>query len=596
MRALAVLAMMTFAAFAYAGEADAEKVDAVKGREILLTVTVPPRPFYVIGESIPIEWKFTNTTSEPMGMLWERCCLTYGGVSMVDEKGERLERKVPPPPPDAPPGWTPDPKALQAFHAFPPISQIAPHDSVTFTTVLDNWVELAHGGKFKVTARYAGAPASALQQGEKVKMWNGSAEAPSFELELLTPREYVEKRGGLGEIGAQVTPDSQVLKPGEPLKFTLVASSIRQKYSKLSFGVWILDPSGKRVTSERAVVENEIELGTHEAKPVETSVSPEAMLGQSLAPGYSAFVDLIDLDEPSQRFPSKPVTFSFELNRDSVLALIRDAVKHPGVRGERSLSMRSLRAYLKQAEPFLRADGFASALTEDAEKKLCADLRLAAAVAHLADKQQVYRVGVAEAEPGMWKLADAGLATELNWDVPKIKEVTANNLAAIQAIHNHLGGRIAFEILANPKTRVLDIRNLCDQLVRTKVMAQTTLRLVVPDEKAPGVTIRLTDQPRANVMVTEGVVSSEFAVGYAIKLPDPKFPESLTTFSTEEIDSGPGRKGYYRYVDAAKFREAILKVYSADSVRVLLDVHKDSPLNPLLISPLAGFGVVELQR
>ena len=591
MRTFAVLAILAFAAATLrAGEADAEKVDAVTGREILLTVTVPSRPFYVIGEPIPIEWKFTNTTAEPLGMLWERCCLTYGGVSMMDEKGERLERKVPPTPPDAPPGWTPDPKAPQAFHAFPPISQMEPHGSVTFTTVLDNWVELAHGGKFKVTARYTGAPTSALQQGEKGKMWNGSAEAPAFELELLTPREYLAKRIGLGEIGAQITSDSQVLKPGEPLKLLLLASSIRQKFSKLSFGIWILDPSGKRVTTERAIVQNEIEIGTHEVKSVETSVSPEAMLGQPLAPGYSAFVDVIDPDEPGERFPSKSVTFSYELDRDSVLALIRDAAKHPGVRGERSLAMRSLRAYLKQAEPILRSEGFASALTEDAEKKLCADLRLAAAVAHLADKQQVYRVGVVEAEPGMWKLADATVAEELNWDVPKIKEVAANNLAAIQAIHNHLAGRIAFEILANPKTRVENIRSLCDQLVRTKVMAQTTLRLVVPDEKTPGVTIRLTDQPRANVLVNFN--SGE--IKCAIKPPGPNAPDGTTAFTPEEIASQPAFREKGGYVDDEKFRKSVLAQYAAGAVRVLiLEYHT---LDPALNTVLADFGVVELQR
>ena len=350
----ALMAAILIASFIASAEEPAAV--AAGGGEFRVELLKPASAFYVVGEKIPMTWRFTNTTGEPLGLLWESCCLTYGEIVTESANGQFVPRKRPPAPP-LPAGVSlpADPKAALAWHALPQITEVAPGASVTFETALDDWVEIQKSGRYTLTAQYTGAPGTALQRHSRIKLWNGKISAAPIAVDLLMPQDYLARKQdfALSAVLNAAPASRTILAPANgPLKLNYLIRNNSDKPVTVSRELWILDDQGRRLHPAATRVNDEpLTIPANATQSVDVSITPGDLLGSPLGANYSAFLDFTTAD--GARFPSAAASFEWRIERTDVVHLLREAAKFPGRRGERSEPVRLLRFYAKELQPLL---------------------------------------------------------------------------------------------------------------------------------------------------------------------------------------------------------------------------------------------------
>ncbi|HAV64094.1 MAG TPA: hypothetical protein DCY13_17225, partial [Verrucomicrobiales bacterium] len=142
---------------------------------------VPPAEAYVLGDEVPLLWRFTNRSSDPLAMLWEGCCRLNGklDVRAADESLEVL-----------PPG-------ASTFHTYSKAETLPPDQTVEFQSRLADWVSLPRGGEFELAGRYTGVlPIQTPQVPDGVALWRGTATAAPTQIQLLDVADYLAQRPG----------------------------------------------------------------------------------------------------------------------------------------------------------------------------------------------------------------------------------------------------------------------------------------------------------------------------------------------------------------------------------------------------------------
>ena len=351
---------IVFAAVASLHAGEGALPEPLHGDEIRVELVQPPAKFYVIGDAIPIEWRFTNTTDEPIGMFWEGCCFTYGEIAAEGPGGERPQRKRPPMPPNAPANWTPDPKTAQAWHAFPQVTRIEPHKGESFQTVLDNWIEVSKSGHYKLTASYTGAPESALQRHEKIKLWNGKSVAKAVEMEVLTPDEYLAQKAVQRESSIQLSAITAkpVLKPTTspmPVSFKIRNESKEPVEAKCE--LWVLDENQKRIIPDAVIPgltrfsAESVTISAGAESAVSWNIGMADVLNLSLNKKYTIFADC---SWSGARCPTEIVDFEWRIEPEDALYLVREASKASGKAGERAVPLRIIHRYLIEIAKLLK--------------------------------------------------------------------------------------------------------------------------------------------------------------------------------------------------------------------------------------------------
>jgi hypothetical protein len=569
---LAALIILFSFNLAAGSEGPPDNSPTLHGDEIRVELIQAPAKFYVIGDAIPIEWRFTNTTDEPLGMLWEGCCFTYGEIIAETTAGERAPPKLPPRPPNAPPGWIPDPKAAQSWHAFPQITRIEPRKSVSFQTVLDNWVEIGKSGHYKLTASYTGAPDSALQRRSKIKLWNGKAEAKAVEFELLTPNEYLARKAAPDDLSLQVgaVKVDPIWKPvTSPYFISCRVHNGAKEAREVSYDLWILDEQGRRVIPDAIIP------GITRFSPQRTTVAPEAdadlrwklessdLLNLALEKPYLVFANCLCEGE---RFPSPHATFEWRIERQDVLRLLHNA-NDRGKIGARSDPYRVLRRYLFEIEPILKTLSVHSELDElkYSEKSLITDLLAGAALKRLLAGKNALNLTLMLDDAGNWSALPKEAAAIVSLTEPVSAHDAINFVGALKSAANEIGVLVSVELGAAKGAKIGGLQKM--SLVKSTIGMDLKLRLESPDGK--NVTLlRLRTNSNPNVLLS---FETNRQVSFSVKIAGQTFKDARERM---------------RYATVAEFRDAASQL---DSANILLLADDNMLISDIDAAALEGF-------
>ena len=105
--------------------------------EVSASVHIPPAEVYVLGDDIPLVWRFTNQSADPLAMLWEGCCRLNGKLS-ITANGQAVEV--------LPPG-------ASSFHTYSKAETLTPGKPMEFRSLLADWVRLPYELLEKLSSR-----------------------------------------------------------------------------------------------------------------------------------------------------------------------------------------------------------------------------------------------------------------------------------------------------------------------------------------------------------------------------------------------------------------------------------------------------------
>jgi len=295
------------------------------------------------------------------------------------------------------------------------------------------------------------------------------------------------------------------------------------------------------------------------------------MLGAPLG-SYVVFLDFVDSN--GQRRPEAQTNVLWSLERDDVLALIREASKFSGVRGERSEPLKLLRFYLTDIQSYLVDTKFGFKPDETAALKLLEELRVAAILKGLA-KNGTSILFISESAPGKWTIAP-------EWMRPMEPVKVAEIVKAFATARKHAGVLTKLEIAPSAQTTIGSVRALARSLAPTGELDST--RMLIGD---PPLRVRLTADPGANVLVAFGAGGK---VDYAIKPRDTG--NMIARFSTQDAAAFPTTA--HASGTAVEFRDAVLKTYKGPEVVAQILVNDDDQLKSINAAALDGFGDVAI--
>ena len=101
---------------------------------------IPRAETHVLGDPIPLIWRFTNRSPEPLAFMWEGCCRLNGRLTVTKE-GEVL---------------APIPSGQALAHMFAKAERLNPGVGRDFDTFLSDWVVLKETGAYSLQGRYVG--------------------------------------------------------------------------------------------------------------------------------------------------------------------------------------------------------------------------------------------------------------------------------------------------------------------------------------------------------------------------------------------------------------------------------------------------------
>ncbi|MBL9126422.1 MAG: hypothetical protein JNL97_02185, partial [Verrucomicrobiales bacterium] len=111
---------------------------------VSLTLHVPEAETWVLGDAIPLNWRFRNDSKQPLGFMWEGCCRLNGRLEVA-----RVDRGVPEDLGTVPPG-----QALA--HMFAKADRLEPDLAKDYDTRVGDWVALPGTGRYRLRGTYRG--------------------------------------------------------------------------------------------------------------------------------------------------------------------------------------------------------------------------------------------------------------------------------------------------------------------------------------------------------------------------------------------------------------------------------------------------------
>lgn len=524
---------------------------------IRVEISIPPAQTRVIGDPTPLVWRFTNTSTQALAFMWEGCCRNNGKVEM--------RRQGPPPPAAGVPlshtGPGPgiySPKCEHCkqtrklgeltvestiagpaqAHQFARAVRLAPGATQEFSTRLSDWVKAEFTGDYKVRAQYLGVqPKQRPQMLRGAALWNGCTVSAQLDLSLLTVSDYLAERmarSAMRQLRLELSGPSKLI-PFQPVPLKLKLSNTGNTEQRLDWpaclDLWIVSTNGTRV-----VPASEPRLGATESLGIpaggfverEVSFSHELFVGEPLS-AYQVFVDLRETGS-ALRVPSNPTPVAWQLDRDAVAKLLRDAADQP-LTGARNGPLKLLRVYLGDLGAALR--DVDSAKLSPAAAKLTSDLRTAAELKKLSPKPGRVDLSLVISPEGQFRFSDAALATAFAGR----KLSVAEQFGEVIWLRRHLGWDVGVSLKPEPAASLRHmaaalgaIAPLHDNLDHvpsaTMFNADSTAFSTVSFQRA-------IIPANLGLRVVKTGSSSRLAV--ARRLPDPQRPGVEAMFSAQEI-------------------------------------------------------------
>jgi hypothetical protein len=311
-----------------------------------LALRVPSAETWVLGDAIPLFWRFSNQSSQPLGFMWEGCCRLNGrlDVSVVATSGA-LET--------APVG-----QALA--HMFAKADRLEPGIAKEYDTKVGDWVSLPGTGRYRLQGTYRGVLPTQFPQVQRgLSLWRDAATSPPLELSVLSVADYLaqrEERTRRG--GRRVTLSGpQRMSPLEPARFVVRVENLGTTERRWVWpddaAFWVVDGKGRR-GAPMAVIHGSTTnrvLLPGSAVDLSFAIAPDRWESEPLG-DYTVFVDLGEGRDGEPRVPSNVLPLAWRLGSTEVEALVREASKGAGT-GGRNAALKMLRVYLGDVGPEL---------------------------------------------------------------------------------------------------------------------------------------------------------------------------------------------------------------------------------------------------
>ncbi len=410
--------------------------------EVRLELRIPPAETYVIGDTIPLNWRFSNLSTQALGFMWEGCCRLNGKLEVQSVAGSL---------PTFPPG-----QALA--HMFAKADRLDPGVPKEYDTRVSDWIQLEASGSYQLKGTYRGVlPTQFPQVRPGLALWRDAAQSDPVSLKVITVAEYQTQRAAREQRrGLRLTlsgPDR--LLPLQPMTFQVRLENSSTRPVPVGWpddeALWVLDRHDRRV-APAAVLEGVTELVEIPASgAVERTFTLSADRFESEPLGdYSIFVDLREGLDGAPRVPSNRLPLSWKLEPDQVRDLVISAASGAGT-GARNAPLKLLRVYLGELTSSL-ADLNRSTLSPEA-KVLADRLSLAAALKPIAPK------------PGLVPLTLALNAQgDATWANPRIQEALGSGALTLQnqalqilGVRRHLGWEISLHLAPTDATPVMQV-------------------------------------------------------------------------------------------------------------------------------------------
>lgn len=490
-------------------------------------LAIPPAETWVIGDELPLLWRFKNVSNEPLAFMWEGCCRLNGRLTVT-----RAAETLPP----LPPG-----QALA--HMFAKAERLEPGVARDFETRLSDWVRLTDSGTYTLSGRYTGVlPDQQPQVPKGLRLWREAATTLPTQVAVLSVSDYLAQRDArqarrhteLSLAGPSALP------PLQPVPLRLRIHNRGAAPQRLAWpddlSLWIVDRAGRRVTAGGTAI-----AGTFE----EITLAPGAHLERDIPLGserlegepfgaYRVFVDLAHRGDDRPRLPSNPIELRWDLTRDQVADLVRAAAAPRST--ARNAPLRLVRVYLAELRGVL--DRLSLAGEQPEETRLLRELRLAACLKGFAPKPGRVDWPVAVAASGRWRLDDEGL-TRCAPDEPG-----TNALAALLGVKRHLGWEVGLVLRPEPSTPLGALLQASAELGALAGPLALAPRAVADDRAlnttnllATGSVLFVTNRPPASLVFRHRPARAGNGATweYARRAPDPQQPQRPAAFTADEI-------------------------------------------------------------
>ncbi|MEN9574119.1 MAG: hypothetical protein RL514_1974 [Verrucomicrobiota bacterium] len=524
---------------------------------VRVEISIPPAQTHVLGDATPLVWRFTNTSTQALAFMWEGCCRNNGKVEM--------KRQGPPPPVTGivPPHNGPgsgiySPKCDHCkqtrklgeltvestvagpsqAHQFARAVRLGPGATQEFNTLLADWVKAEFTGDYKVRAQYLGvSPKQRPQMPRGVALWNGRTASTELDLSLLSVADYLAERAAreaTRQVRLELSGPAKLV-PFQPVPLKLKLTNISRTEQRLDWpaciDLWLLTTNGSRV-----VPASEPQLGAAETLvlPVGGTVEREVPFSHELFVGellgaYQVFADLRETTN-ALRVPSNPIAVAWQLDRDAVTQLLRDAADKP-LTGARNAPLKLLRIYLGDLAAPLAA--VSTAALSPAAAKLTADLRTAAALKPLSPRPGRVDLSLSIALDGKFQFNEVEVAAVFaGRALPP-----AEQLRAVLALRHHLGWEVGVGLKPEPGTL---LRHLATALAEIgPLQADLVSTPSTPVFNADSTAFSTVSFQRAvipaNLVVRLTKAGGATRVAVVRRLPDPQRPGVEAMFSEVDI-------------------------------------------------------------
>lgn len=415
--------------------------------QVRLELRVPAAETYVLGDSIPLYWRFSNASTQPLGFMWEGCCRLNGRLE-VKSVGGAVDT-------------VPSGQALA--HMFAKADRLEPGVAKDYDTRVSDWVELPGTGTYEMRGMYRGVLPTQFPQVQRgLALWRDMAESAPIRLSVLSVADYLgqrqERERARGLRLALHVP--RRLRALETVTARLTVRNATDQPRDLLWpdagALWVLDSKGVRAVPAAVLTGSTVPISIppHGEREVDFVLAADRFEAEPFGE-YRVFVDLAAGGVGEPRVPSGPVGLSWRVDSDELPGLVEAAAGGAAV-GARNAPLKFLRLHLQELGAGLRSlerSGLSAAAGVLADR-----LSLASRLRPLHPKPGTVELRVT-VEPGV--ASEGGGGARMRWQDPGVREALASSLvdpgvaeslAVLLAVRRHLGWEV--ELAVEPSAGV----------------------------------------------------------------------------------------------------------------------------------------------
>lgn len=402
-----------------------------------VSLRIPEAETYVIGDTIPLHWRFLNASTQALGFMWEGCCRLNGQLEVLSG-AERLAT--------APPG-----QALA--HMFAKADRLEPGVPKEYETRVADWVRLPGTGTYQLRGTYRGVlPGQFPQLSRGLALWRDAAVSPEITLRVLGVDDYLGQRGERSaRRGLRVDVSGpRRLSPLQPAVFRVALENIGREPQALRWpddlSLWVLD-AGRQRAAPAAVIEGgpgsawTLAPGQREERAF--TLTADRFEGEAFGE-YAFFVD-VPASAAQPRVPSAPVPVTWRWSGEEVRGLVGAAARGAGT-GARNAPLKLLRVHLLDIDADL--ERLAASEPEGAEKAVARRLALAARLKPIHPVPGPVELGLTLSESGAMRWREASLEG-VGWTPGEEAQVEAQ-MRAVLRVKRDLGWDVGLRLDPTP--------------------------------------------------------------------------------------------------------------------------------------------------